>query len=104
MTDLFAGHVVSQWLQYRDTVLPLLPHLDSQGLLLVVWELRITRTENGIVGAWAHLPRELQTQREALLYHVTDWYEHKTDEPWPIETDRPPSVDDASFAGFLDKI
>jgi hypothetical protein len=82
----------------------LLPHLDSQGLLLVVGELRITHTENGTIGAWAHLPAELQTQREALLYHVTDWYEFKTGEPWPIETDRPPSVDDASLSAFLGTI
>ena len=72
MNGSFAGSVVSQWLLWRDTVLPMPPHLDSQGLLHLVTELRITRTENGPTGAWIDLPPELDAQREEVLYRVLD--------------------------------
>lgn len=94
MNDSFAGSVVSQWLLWRDTILPLLPHLDSQGLLHLVTELRITRTENGTTGAWVDLPPELDAQREEVLYRVLDAYEVKTGQPWPLLDDLPPTMPD----------
>jgi hypothetical protein len=94
MSDDFAASVYTQWSVWRDLAVELLPNLEPLGLLHLVTELRINHTENGTVGAWAHLPPELDSQREELLYQVLDAYELKTGQPWPLLDDLPPTIPD----------
>ena len=80
------------WVTFRDSVGPLVPFLDTAGLHHLVTELRVNRTEFGVCGTWAGLPPELDAQREWMLYHVLDWYQFKTGNPWALLDDLPPQA------------
>jgi hypothetical protein len=89
----FEASVRTQWAIFHDTVRELAPYLDMNGLHHVISEVRPSRvSQAGISGPWAHLPEELDNQRERLLYDLVDIAEEKSGKEWPFIDDKRPEV------------